>query len=102
MRASALTSCLRLISRPKLSDGAALDILRDRKGTMYDPLVVHTFERVYRILEADAKEAVADKPGGLLQLSAVTQNSRAADESVDSSQLISSESITAICKHVQV
>src|SRR5678816_2587262 len=36
--------------RPRLSDADAVRILRERKGAMYDPLVVHTFERVYRTL----------------------------------------------------
>jgi putative nucleotidyltransferase with HDIG domain len=34
--------------RPRLSDGEALDILFERRGSMYDPLVVDTFARVYR------------------------------------------------------
>jgi putative nucleotidyltransferase with HDIG domain len=33
--------------RPKLSDKEALDILIERRGTMYDPLVVDTFVRVH-------------------------------------------------------
>ena len=34
--------------RPRLSDGEALGILFQRRGSMYDPLVVDTFARVYR------------------------------------------------------
>jgi putative nucleotidyltransferase with HDIG domain len=34
--------------RPRLTDAAALDIIRARTGTMYDPHVVETFIRVYR------------------------------------------------------
>jgi diguanylate cyclase (GGDEF)-like protein/putative nucleotidyltransferase with HDIG domain len=34
--------------RPRLSDAEALRILIERRGTMYDPLVVDTFARVYR------------------------------------------------------
>jgi diguanylate cyclase (GGDEF)-like protein/putative nucleotidyltransferase with HDIG domain len=34
--------------RPRLSDGEALAILSDRRGSMYDPLVVDTFIRVYK------------------------------------------------------
>jgi putative nucleotidyltransferase with HDIG domain len=33
--------------RPRLSDAEALRILRDRRSTMYDPLIVDTFEEVY-------------------------------------------------------
>jgi putative nucleotidyltransferase with HDIG domain len=36
--------------RPKLSDEAALEILRQRRGSMYDPLVVDTFAAVYKEL----------------------------------------------------
>jgi putative nucleotidyltransferase with HDIG domain len=34
--------------RPRLTDEDALKILHDRRGTMYDPLVVDTFVRVYQ------------------------------------------------------
>src|SRR5436189_2123426 len=40
--------------KPKLSDEEALRILNDRRGTMYDPLVVDTFVRVH--------EAIAPEP----------------------------------------
>src|SRR5437773_3632460 len=33
--------------RPKLSDAEALAILMDRRGSMYDPLIVDTFTRVH-------------------------------------------------------
>src|SRR4029079_10358388 len=33
--------------RPRLTDKEALKILHDRRGTMYDPLIVDTFTRVY-------------------------------------------------------
>jgi diguanylate cyclase (GGDEF)-like protein/putative nucleotidyltransferase with HDIG domain len=33
--------------RPRLSDQEALQVLNDRRGTMYDPLVVDTFARVH-------------------------------------------------------
>lgn len=42
--------------RVRLSEEAALDILRARRGTMYDPRVVDTFVRVYR----DLPQAGAD------------------------------------------
>ena len=34
--------------RPKLADDDAIGILRERRGIMYDPLVVDTFISVYR------------------------------------------------------
>jgi putative nucleotidyltransferase with HDIG domain len=39
--------------RPKLSDADAVAILLERRGTMYDPLVVDTFIRVHAQLSAD-------------------------------------------------
>ena len=54
--------------RPKLSDDAALAILRERSGNMYDPLIVETFMRVYQTIgpeshqtaEAGAFKEIAD------------------------------------------
>jgi putative nucleotidyltransferase with HDIG domain len=40
--------------RPKLSDDEAIDILLERRGTMYDPLIVDTFARVYRDIQVPA------------------------------------------------
>lgn len=48
--------------RKKLSNAEALKILNDRKGSMYDPWVVQTFERVHAALEAEVNSAV---PSGL-------------------------------------
>lgn len=45
--------------RPRLSDDAAMQILRERRGSMYDPLVVDTFARVH--LEI-APTALTDGP----------------------------------------
>jgi len=36
--------------RPRLSNEEALRILRDRRGTMYDPLIVDTFARVHQLI----------------------------------------------------
>jgi putative nucleotidyltransferase with HDIG domain len=47
--------------RPKLSDEDALRILKQRRGTMYDPLIVDTFERVHREL-APCASAWVDTP----------------------------------------
>ena len=59
--------------RQKLSDAAALHILRERKGTMYDPLVVHTFERVYQALEILANEAVEETNRDLARIPEITR-----------------------------
>ena len=39
--------------RPRLSDSDALAILVDRRGTMYDPLIVDTFIRVHKEIAPD-------------------------------------------------
>jgi putative nucleotidyltransferase with HDIG domain len=65
--------------RPRLSDEQALAILTERRGTMYDPLIVDTFMQVYTEIAPPAPPAVprqvlreiakatqpaADTPGG--------------------------------------
>jgi len=43
--------------RPRLSDNAAFGILRERRGAMYDPLVVDAFEAIYEDIAPSAHEA---------------------------------------------
>jgi diguanylate cyclase (GGDEF)-like protein/putative nucleotidyltransferase with HDIG domain len=43
--------------RPRLSDGKAIGILLERRGSMYDPLVVDTFIRVHDAIQPDLVEA---------------------------------------------
>src|SRR4029077_2848133 len=43
--------------RPRLADGDALRILSERRGTMYDPLVVDTFVRVHAEIRPDPVRA---------------------------------------------
>jgi diguanylate cyclase (GGDEF)-like protein/putative nucleotidyltransferase with HDIG domain len=45
--------------RPALSDDEALRILLERRGTMYDPLVVDTFMRVHKAIAPEAVPAPA-------------------------------------------
>jgi diguanylate cyclase (GGDEF)-like protein/putative nucleotidyltransferase with HDIG domain len=49
--------------RPRLSDSEAIRILLDRRGQMYDPIVVDTFVRVYRQISPDDAGVEAVKPG---------------------------------------
>ncbi len=44
--------------RPKLSDESALAILEERRGTMYDPLVVDTFVRVHKDIAPEKHESL--------------------------------------------
>ncbi len=47
--------------RPRLSDEDSLQIIRDRRGTMYDPLIVDTFLNLYkRVRVEEAAEGRAD------------------------------------------
>jgi len=55
--------------RPRLSDDEALAILADRRGSMYDPLIVDTFVAVHREIAPDrvstgqSREALVDLTG---------------------------------------
>src|SRR4051812_15892216 len=56
--------------RPRLSDADALRILNERRGTMYDPLIVDTFASVYKdIAPADVEIGITEGDG----LSAITR-----------------------------
>jgi putative methionine-R-sulfoxide reductase with GAF domain len=79
--------------RPRLSDDAALHILRERRGSMYDPLIVDMFAKVY--LEI-APSALTDGPPRYAlneittgtQIAAKQRGSAVADViSLDSSEL---------------
>jgi diguanylate cyclase (GGDEF)-like protein/putative nucleotidyltransferase with HDIG domain len=61
--------------RPRLADTEALNIVRDRRGTMYDPLVVDTFMRVHTSL-APSSEIVEESSHGL---SAITRGLKTPD-----------------------
>jgi putative nucleotidyltransferase with HDIG domain len=58
--------------RPKLSDAAALEILRERRGSMYDPLVVDTFATVHREL-GDAASVDGPQKHALNEMATRTQ-----------------------------
>jgi putative nucleotidyltransferase with HDIG domain len=47
--------------RARMTDADALDILRERRGTMYDPHVVDTFIRVYRDISMGRADAPAHR-----------------------------------------
>ena len=52
--------------RPKLSNSEALQILRDRSGSMYDPLVVETFIRVHKSIAPTEKDLDGKKAVGAI------------------------------------
>ena len=51
--------------RPRLSDKEALRILHERRGTMYDPLVVDTFSRVYASIAPEGSPEPTSSPSSL-------------------------------------
>lgn len=55
--------------RPKLSDDDALQVVRERRGTMYDPLIVDAFLGMYRQLKADSEFSSSHNEGNGLHLS---------------------------------
>jgi putative nucleotidyltransferase with HDIG domain len=54
--------------RPRLSDKEALRILQERRGTMYDPLVIDTFAKVHATIAPDT--AVQPHPSPLRAITA--------------------------------
>ena len=48
--------------RPRLADREAIQILQDRRGSMYDPTVVDTFLRVHREIAPTVAELVSPLP----------------------------------------
>jgi putative nucleotidyltransferase with HDIG domain len=67
--------------RPRLTDKEAVDILVERRGSMYDPLVVDTFLRIYRqILPAPTHNL------GEVSLSAIVEASSAPPRSHSSAR----------------
>src|SRR6476659_9406 len=63
--------------RPKLSDREALDILIERRGTMYDPLVVDTFIRVHaEISPENTHHTCAVSKGALTEITTSSTSGR--------------------------
>ncbi len=58
--------------RPRLSDGEALKILLDRRGTMYDPLVVDTFVSVHTLISPGGTSDI-QQPSAKAGLSAIAR-----------------------------
>jgi GGDEF domain-containing protein len=63
--------------RPRLSDADAIRILNDRRGKMYDPLIVDTFVAIYKEIAPDSpSEPEAPRKG----LAAITRVAVPADD----------------------
>jgi putative nucleotidyltransferase with HDIG domain len=54
--------------RPAMTDEEALGVLMSRRGTMYDPLVVDTFVKVYKTLATENEEPILSEEA-LMQIS---------------------------------
>jgi diguanylate cyclase (GGDEF)-like protein/putative nucleotidyltransferase with HDIG domain len=67
--------------RPRLSDADALRILAERRGTMYDPLVIDTFTKIYKEIAPSAEEMNSVARG----LSAITRGTDARGDGADPS-----------------
>src|ERR1041385_3643940 len=59
--------------RPRLSDEEALNILLDRRGSMYDPLIVDTFVTLHKQI-APSTSSNALHPAALNEIASSTQN----------------------------
>ena len=57
--------------RPRLSDPDAIRILTDRRGTMYDPLIVDTFISVYREIAPDSPPELETPRQGIAAITRV-------------------------------
>ncbi|MEI6541369.1 MAG: HD domain-containing phosphohydrolase, partial [Planctomycetota bacterium] len=94
--------------RPRLSDGDAMQVLRERRGSMYDPLVVDTFIRVHDSMPIQAIDsgqlpmALNDLPGP--GRAPFTGNSAGLDEiSVSADEMLTLYQLaTALTGHVGV
>jgi putative nucleotidyltransferase with HDIG domain len=62
--------------RPKLSDDDALAILVERRGTMYDPLVVDTFIRVHKEIAPEHQSEVRLPGSALAEITTATTSGR--------------------------
>ncbi len=62
--------------RPRLSDDEALGILRERRGSMYDPFVVDTFIRVHADIAPDPMGAFSTSPGALAEIASKATSGR--------------------------
>ena len=60
--------------RPRLSDTEALRIISERRGSMYDPLIVDTFTRIYKSITSEQLDRRSPAGG----LAAITRGSSAA------------------------
>jgi diguanylate cyclase (GGDEF)-like protein/putative nucleotidyltransferase with HDIG domain len=74
--------------RPKLADAEALQILLERRGTMYDPLVVDTFMKVYAEIKTEEDDAQPQSSG-------LNEIARSAVASSDAKQAASLDDIAA-------
>jgi len=79
--------------RPRLSDDAALAILIERRGSMYDPWVVDTFIRVHRqiapnVVTREHEKTVLDEIASTSQPVPSTSNDRGAQISASNAEML--------------
>jgi GAF domain-containing protein len=95
--------------RPRLSDDEALDILFQRRGTMYDPLIVDTFAQVYREIApepvpvGDTRRALEEITSSTAQPGSVVLSSRTANTTTSADEMLTLfESAHALAGHASV
>lgn len=78
--------------RPKLSDKEALDILMERRGSMYDPLVVDTFVRVHDKIAPETSANGSLTKGALTEITSSSVSGREPVAAVESGPGVETES----------
>jgi putative nucleotidyltransferase with HDIG domain len=95
--------------RPRLSDEEAFEILFQRRGSMYDPLVVDTFARVYREIApdplpvGDTRRALQEITSSTSQTGSLTASNRLDDTATSVNEILALfESAHALAGHASV
>ena len=95
--------------RPRLSDDEALGILFQRRGSMYDPLVVDTFARVYREIApepppvGDTRRALEEITSSTSQTASLTPSPRQTESATSVDDMLALfESARALVGHANV
>jgi diguanylate cyclase (GGDEF)-like protein/putative nucleotidyltransferase with HDIG domain len=84
--------------RPRLTDSAALAILRERRGTMYDPMVVDTFFQVHSATDHDATTG-REQPNELLNTIARSRNRASPNDRTATPDQVSSSAVELLTMH---
>ena len=81
--------------RPRLPDREALRVLQERRGTMYDPLVVDTFMRVYTSITPPQSETT-DRPFAVITVASAEASTRSQSPRLEDIAASSEEGVTLL------